>query len=86
MSRPLPSVGRVVHYYSGASWTDNDPFAARPDHGPFAAFVIDVGPEPTTVTLVVFDRNGKNHLRREVRYSETGEHMTWSWPPRTEGT
>lgn len=86
---PLPSVGRTVHYYG---WLTNEGVipptaeeyprfrAALPlaDVGPFAALVVDVGPGPTTVTLKITDRTGKDHVRANVAYGDPG----WMWPPR----
>lgn len=72
---PLPSVGRTVHYYGALP----DPITTDTQRGgPFAALVIDVGPEPTTVTLKVTDRLGNDHVRANVAYGDPG----WMWPPR----
>lgn len=78
MGDQLPTIGRIVHYYSGAGW---GPTAdSLPDHGPFAAIVVD--PEPTTCTLRVYDRDGQPHVRRAVKYDPAKAPMSWSWPPR----
>ena len=71
----LPSVCRLVHWYGRLS-------NAFDDGGPYAALVIDVGPEPTTVALKVTDRTGVDHVRSNVPYDSTGRAGTWMWPVR----
>jgi hypothetical protein len=77
---PLPSVGRIVHYYGKLHVDHPDVSGAKAvvDGGPFAALVVDVGPEPTTVTLKITDRMGYDHVRANVKYGDPG----WMWPPR----
>lgn len=80
ISPPLPSVGRIVHYYGTLSCLDSAgyPMPNPQTGGPFAALVVDVGPGPTTVTLKITDRTGKDHVRANVAYGDPG----WMWPPR----
>jgi hypothetical protein len=70
---PLPSVGRIVHYYGRLR------SGLEQRTGPFAALVVDVGPGPTTVTLKVTDYEGVDHVRANVVYGDPG----WLWPART---
>jgi hypothetical protein len=83
---PRPSVGRIVHYYGKlmvSQHVRSEPTCDMyippiEESGPFAALVVDVGPEPTTVTLKITDRTGGDHVRANVKYGDPG----WMWPPR----
>lgn len=62
-----PSVGRIVHYHAG---------------GYVLAAIVCYVHNDQVVNLAVFSLDGESVRRPSVKYSETGELGTWSWPPR----
>lgn len=75
---PIPSSGRIVHYYTRIGRVDVYPLE------PFPAIVMPrvEGPgEDGLIDLNVFYRGG-TRFHASVPYSETPVQDHWSWPPK----
>lgn len=67
-----PTVGRIVHYYSGDIHSE--------PRGPYAALVVN---DTGSIGLQIFPRNGETPWYQDrVPYSEEPKAFHWTWPPR----
>ena len=82
MSAPLPTVGRVVHYYLPADLTR----ANREPPVVYAALVTGVRDDLVVLAVFMNRSTPKGRALTEyvdnVPYSETPAAYCWSWPPR----
>ncbi|MBX7220332.1 MAG: hypothetical protein K1Y36_10340 [Blastocatellia bacterium] len=77
MSKQIPSIGRVVHYF--AYGTPNGEFKAGE---PRAAMITEVdtpGEPESNVGLVVFNPTGQ-WFNRSVPFSAENQPGCWNWP------
>lgn len=82
---PLPSVGRVVHFY-GYLPAMNGNGDDTTDQGPFKADVLDCkGDDAWCVSILVHNREGVAWMRHNVPVGDItkpDQKEWWEWPPR----
>jgi hypothetical protein len=67
-----PTVGRIVHYYSGAHVQN-----------PSAAIIVDVK-DDSWVSLLVFRKSGATEFSSDVEFAPGTATRRWEWPPKDE--
>lgn len=82
--KPIPSVGRIVHYWPTTEQTDED------GSGPWPAIILSVPAADSddelvgsAVVLQAIDPKGMSHTMTLVAQEEKPDVPgTWCWPPR----